>query len=58
MTTKVCNHCLQEKDEEEFNWRYKHLGIRSRTCRACAHDFNKAYYGSSLAKNDTHWTQL
>jgi hypothetical protein len=23
----VCNHCLQEKDESEFNWRFKALGI-------------------------------
>ena len=44
MTTKTCNHCLQEKDEEEFNWRYKALGVRSPTCRECAVEFNRNYY--------------
>ncbi len=44
MAKKICNHCLQEKDEEEFNWRYKVLGIRHPTCRDCAHSFNKDYY--------------
>lgn len=44
MAKKVCNHCGIEKDEEEFNWRYKALGIRHPTCRECAHSFNKDYY--------------
>ena len=44
MATKICNHCLKEKDEEEFNWRYKALGVRHKTCRECAHGFNKTYY--------------
>ena len=51
MATKVCNHCVQEKDETEFNWRYKYLGVRSKTCRACAHDFNKAYYEGDVKEN-------
>jgi hypothetical protein len=44
MTTKVCNHCGKEKDESEFNWRYKVLGIRNPACRDCQHAFNKDYY--------------
>ena len=44
MATKTCNHCLQEKDEEEFNWRYKALGVRSRACRECMVEFNRKYY--------------
>jgi len=44
MSTKICNHCLQEKDEEEFNWRYKSLGVRNSTCRECAVEFNRKYY--------------
>ena len=44
MTTKICNHCLQEKDENEFNWRYKTLGVRNKACKGCQHSFNKTYY--------------
>lgn len=44
MAKKVCNHCLKEKDEEEFNWRYKTLGIRNPACKDCQHAFNKDYY--------------
>ena len=44
MTTKICNHCGLPKDEEEFNWRYKALGIRNPACRDCQHAFNKDYY--------------
>lgn len=44
MTKKICNHCGLEKDVEEFNWRYKALGVRHPTCRNCAHAFNKEYY--------------
>jgi hypothetical protein len=44
MAQKKCNHCGKYKDEEEFNWRYKALGIRHPTCRDCAHGFNKDYY--------------
>lgn len=44
MATKICNHCHQEKDEEEFNWRYKALGERSRACRECRVEFNRRYY--------------
>ena len=44
MVQKRCNHCQQLRDEEEYNWRYKSLGIRHPTCRDCAHSFNKDYY--------------
>lgn len=44
MASKICNHCHQEKDETEFNWRYKVLGIRNPACRDCQHAFNKTYY--------------
>ncbi len=44
MTQKKCNHCGLEKDEEEFNWRYRSLGVRNKACRDCQHTFNKTYY--------------
>lgn len=44
MAPKICNHCGLEKDEEEFNWRFKSLGIRNPACRDCQHGFNKDYY--------------
>ena len=44
MAKKNCNHCGKYKDEEEFNWRFKSLGIRHNTCRECIHEFNKTYF--------------
>lgn len=44
MATKRCDHCKKYKDEEEFNWRFKSLGIRAKTCRDCAHIHNKKYF--------------
>jgi hypothetical protein len=41
---KKCNHCQKSKDEEEFNWRYKALGIRHPTCRECQKPFRKNWY--------------
>ena len=44
---KKCNHCGIEKDEAEFNWRWKGLGIKQPTCRDCQHGQNKMYFGGS-----------
>ena len=44
MAQKKCNHCGIYKDEEEFNWRYKYLGVRNKTCRECMVAFNRNYY--------------
>ena len=44
MTTNICHHFGLPKDEEEFNWRFKALGIRNPACRDCQHVFNKDYY--------------
>jgi len=43
---KNCNHCGQLKDDEEFNWRYKSLGIRHKTCRECQHEHQDNWYQS------------
>ena len=40
----ICNHCGVDKDLEEFNWRYKSLGIQHNCCRECIHQFNKRYF--------------
>ena len=37
-----CDMCKQEKDEEEFAWRWKQLGIRGDTCRECKKDITKS----------------
>lgn len=41
---KQCVTCLQWKDEGEFNFRYKALGIRHPTCRECHKTFRKNWY--------------
>jgi hypothetical protein len=41
---KICNHCNLPKVEEEFNWRYKTLGIRHPTCRECMSLHQKKYF--------------
>jgi hypothetical protein len=44
MKTRVCDHCKVEKNIEEFNWKYKALGIRHDTCRECMKWFAKRYF--------------
>ena len=41
---KQCEHCKEWKDETEYNWRFKSLGIRASACRECAHKHNKKYF--------------
>jgi hypothetical protein len=41
---KVCNSCGILKNEEEFNYRYKYLGIRHPTCKECQKGFRKNWY--------------
>jgi hypothetical protein len=43
---KQCNHCLEFKPDEEFSWRYKSLGVRAPTCKACKAKFDSNYYES------------
>ena len=39
-----CNHCHQVKLESEFNWRWKGLGKRQRTCRDCQKIQKNSWY--------------
>jgi hypothetical protein len=41
---KQCNHCGQWKEEEEFSWRYKALGIRQGACKVCKARQDKKWY--------------
>jgi len=41
---KRCNSCGIEKEETEFNYRYKALGIRQPTCKECQKGFRKNWY--------------
>jgi hypothetical protein len=52
MTTRKCDHCKKVKDIEEFNWKYKALGIRHNTCRECMKWFVKRYFKGSA--HDEH----
>jgi hypothetical protein len=40
----TCNVCLKTKDEAEFNWRWKALGIKQRRCRECQHIQQNDWY--------------
>ena len=44
MTTKRCEVCKEPKDEEEFSWRWKQLGIKDGTCKSCRKKYNKEYF--------------
>ena len=41
---KKCATCGELKEETEFNWRYKSLGIRHPTCRECHKIYRKNWY--------------
>jgi len=41
---KNCNTCGKRKEDDEFNWRYKSLGIRHPTCRDCQKPYRKNWY--------------
>ena len=41
---KKCDHCKELKEDDQFNWRYKSLGVRHNTCRECKHGFDKKYF--------------
>ena len=43
---KVCVSCQLPKEEEEFNWRWKALGIRAKICRECQSGHQRTWYES------------
>ena len=43
---KTCVSCQTPKEEDEFNWRYKALGIRQSSCRECQHGHQRNFYAS------------
>jgi hypothetical protein len=44
---KKCDVCKQLKDEEEYNWKWKNLGIKDATWRSCRKEYNKEYFNGS-----------
>lgn len=43
---RECATCHKLKDESEFNWRWKTLGIRHPTCRECHQKYRRNWYES------------
>ena len=41
---KYCYHCQKWKEEEEFSWRFKSLGVRDSTCKECKKPYNEKYF--------------
>jgi hypothetical protein len=52
---KKCVTCGKEKEDTEFNYRYKALGIRHPTCRECHKPFRKSWYKDN---KERHLTQV
>ena len=52
MTQRKCDHCKETKNIEEFNWKYKALGVRHDTCRECMKWFVRRYFQGSA--HDEH----
>ena len=44
---RQCNRCGEWKEEEEFNWRYKSLGVRHPCCKECQRTFRRSWYEGS-----------
>ena len=42
-----CNHCGQEKADDQFNWKNKGKGVRQKYCRECKKVHQKKYYQKS-----------
>ena len=53
---KKCDHCKLPKDEEEFNWKYKSLGVRHNTCRTCMSIHQKKYFSGPA--HERHLAQV
>jgi hypothetical protein len=41
---KTCARCGQVKDDEEFNWRWRALGVRQSICRDCQRLARREHY--------------
>jgi hypothetical protein len=39
-----CSTCGKDKDEQEFNWRWKASGIRQKSCRDCQRKQRQTWY--------------
>ncbi len=49
---KKCDHCKLPKEDTEFNWKYKPLGVRHNTCRECMSIHQKKYFSGNA--HDKH----
>src|SRR5215469_10950961 len=53
---KICKGCGEERDIEDFPWKYKAKGIRRSLCRFCAAEKSKEHYRNNkqIYKNRAH----
>lgn len=51
MKAKTCNHCKELKSHESFNWRYKQLGERQKTCKTCQNKQKARWYQKNKARH-------
>jgi len=43
----ICKKCTKEKNDNEFSFKNKELGIKQHTCKSCARDYSKKHYYSN-----------
>jgi hypothetical protein len=53
---KKCDHCKEPKEENQFNWKFKALGVRHNTCRECMKIHQKKYFSGEA--HDRHLEQV
>jgi hypothetical protein len=53
---KRCMKCKELKDEEEFSWRWKELGIKDDYCKSCRKEYNREYFNGSA--KERHLAQV
>lgn len=46
---KVCSKCKIEKEDTDFNWRFKHKNIRQSACKICQSEATKKHYQNNSA---------
>jgi hypothetical protein len=53
---KKCDHSKKHTEQTEFNWKFRSLGVRHKTCRECMSIHQKKYFSGPA--HDRHLQQV